>query len=122
LRYNAVVRLLIANELPAFVAAKPVAAVHFDADWDANLRERTRRTMIEAEAALGDRANFGEIDCDANVELARAIPVGNVPLVAYYRHGKFVAALIGAGQNVRDRLERLLRGEEIGYEDGTSTT
>ena len=113
-------RLLTSNEVPAFVAAKPAAALHFDADWDANPREKTRRTMLEAEAALGDYANFAEINCDANVDLANAIPVHNVPMIAYYRDGKLMAALIGAGQNVRARMERVLRGEEIGYKDGTN--
>src|SRR4051812_21282012 len=106
-------RLLTSDEVPAFVAAKPAAALHFDADWDGNLREMTRRTMLEAEAALADQANFAEIDCDADVEFAKALPVPNVPLVAYYRDGELVAALIGAGQNVRARLERVLRGEKI---------
>ena len=114
-------RLLTGEEVPAFVAAKPVAVLHFDAEWDAKYREQTRRSMLEAEAALGDRANFAEIDIDANVELAGSIPVLNVPLVAYYRDGQLVAALIGAGQNVRARVERVLRGERIGRKDGTGT-
>ena len=112
-------RLLIGNEVPAFVAAKAAAALHFDAEWDTHHREATRKSMREAETAFSDQANFGEIDCDANVELSKSIPVCNVPLVAYYRNGKLIAALIGAGQNVRARMERVLRGEEIGYKDGT---
>ena len=40
--------------------------------------------------------------------------------VAYYLDGKLVAALIGTGQNVLGRLERVLRGEPIGYKDGTT--
>jgi hypothetical protein len=77
--------------------------------------------MLEAEAVLGEQANLAEIACDANVELAKSIPVLNVPLVTYYRHGKLVAALIGADQNVLARTVRVLRGEKIGYRDGTTT-
>lgn len=75
--------------------------------------------MAEAEAGLGELANFAEVDCDVEVELARLIPVTNVPLVAYFRDGRRVAALIGGGQNVRARVARVLRNEPIGYEDGT---
>ena len=112
-------RLLTSEDVPAFLAANPAAALHFDADWDAKYREQVRRSMLEAEAALGEQAGFAEIDCDANAELSKSIPVLNVPLVAYYRGGKLVAALIGADQNVRARIERVLRGEKIGYKDGT---
>ena len=113
-------RLLTSEDVPAFLAAKPAAALHFDADWDAKYREQVRRSMLDAEAAFGEQASFAEIDCDANVELSKSIPVLNVPLVAYYRDGKLVAALIGADQNVRARMERVLRGEKIGYKDGTT--
>src|SRR3712207_276852 len=102
-----VMRLLTSEQVPAFVAAKPAAALHFDAEWDARYRDQVRRSMLEAEAALAEQANFAEIDCDADVELAKSIPVLNVPLVAYYRGGRLVAALIGANQNVRARLERV---------------
>jgi thioredoxin-like negative regulator of GroEL len=115
-----VMRLLTSDEVPAFVAAKRAAALHFDADWDAKYREQVRQSMLDAQAALDQEANFAEIDCDSNVELSKSIPVLNVPLVAYYRDGKVVAALIGADQNVRARVERVLRGERIGYKDGTS--
>ena len=67
-------------------------------------------------------AKFAEIDRDANAALAKSIPVANVPLVTYFRSGKLVAALIGAGQNVRARIERVRRGEAIGYNDGTNAT
>src|SRR5262245_32047292 len=111
-------RQLTSEEYHAFVAAKPAAAIHFDADWNAQLREMTRLKMLEAELALDDRVSFGEIDCDAHLGLAKSIPVCGVPVVAYYQNGELVAALIGATQNVRARLERVLRGEEIGYKDG----
>jgi thioredoxin-like negative regulator of GroEL len=74
--------------------------------------------MLEAEEALVDQVNFGEVDCDRDRELAKSIPVLNVPTVAYYRDGGLIVALIGAQQNIRARLERVLRGEPIGYKDG----
>ena len=114
-------QLLASDEFPAFVAAKPAAAIHFDAEWDSRLREPTRQKMSQAEQALGERVNFGEVDVDKESGLAKSIPVANVPLVAYYRDGKLVAALIGTGQNVRARFDRVLRGEPIGYTNGTST-
>jgi hypothetical protein len=63
---------------------------------------------------LGHRANFGEVDSDTDPELAKSIPVPNVPLVAYYRDGKLIGALVGAGQDVRAQIERTLLGEAIG--------
>jgi thioredoxin-like negative regulator of GroEL len=113
-------RLLRSEDVQAFIAAKPAAALHFDADWDSQYREQVRRSMLEAEAALGEQASFAEIDCDASAEFSKSVPVLNVPLVAYYHGGKMVAALIGADQNVRARVERVLRGEKIGYTDGTT--
>jgi thioredoxin-like negative regulator of GroEL len=62
--------------------------------------------------------DFGEVDCDSNLELAESIPVLNVSLVVYYRDGRLIAALIGAQQNIRARLERVLRGDPIGHKDG----
>jgi hypothetical protein len=41
--------------------------------------------------------------------------------VAYYRNGELVTALIGGYKNLRARLERVLRGETIGYDDGYTT-
>jgi thioredoxin-like negative regulator of GroEL len=78
--------------------------------------------MEEAERALAERVNFGEVDCDRAPELAKALPVRNVPSVAYYREGKLIATLIGAGQDVKGCLERVLRGEPIGASVSTNTT
>jgi thioredoxin-like negative regulator of GroEL len=69
--------------------------------------------MADAEQVLGGRVNCGEVDCDSDPELAKSIPILNVPSVAYYRDGKLVGALIGAGQNVRLHLERVLGGDTI---------
>jgi thioredoxin-like negative regulator of GroEL len=111
-------RQLTFNEFDRFIAAKPVAAIHIDAEWDARYRELTRSKMLEAEQAIGESASLAEIDCDQEPTLAKSIGVGNVPAVAYYRNGELVAVLMGMKQNVRARLERLLRGEAIGRDDG----
>ena len=74
-----------------------------------------RGAMAVAEQVLAGRVNFGEVDCDNDPELAKSIPILNVPSVAYYRQGKLVGALIGASQNVQLVLERLLRGDPIRY-------
>ena len=106
------------QEFGSFIAAKSAAAVHFDAEWNSSNRAVTRRQMAEAEASLKEQVNFCEVDCDANLELAKSIPILNVPSVAYYGEGKLIAVLIGTNQNVRARLERVLRGESIGQDDG----
>jgi thioredoxin-like negative regulator of GroEL len=74
--------------------------------------------MKDAEAALSGEVNFGEVDCDQEIPLAQSIRLLNVPAVAYYRDGKLVAVLPGVQQDIRRRLERLLRGEPIGRDDG----
>jgi Thioredoxin len=107
-------RLLTGTEVEAFIGAKPAAAIHFDAEWDTNYRTIVRRKMEEARQALGEQVNFGEVDCDLEAELAKSVPVLNVPSVAYYRNGVLIAALIGTEQDVRGGLERILRGESIG--------
>ena len=104
-------RLLTQADISAFLVEKPVAAIHFDAKWDA-YRTATRSAMAHAEQALADCVNFGEVDCDRDPELAKSIPILNVPSVAYYRDGKLMGALIGASQNVRLHLERVLRGTD----------
>jgi thioredoxin-like negative regulator of GroEL len=113
-------RLITTAEFEQFVCAKRAAAVHFDAEWDAGYRRATRVRMLAAERVLADVVNFGEVDVDKDLALAKSIPVSNVPLVAYYLDGQLVAALIGTAQNVLGRLERVLRGEPIGYKDGTT--
>ena len=106
-------RALTQADIAFFLAEKPAAAIHFDANWDAKYRAVTRGAMADAEQVLAGRVNFGEVDCDSDPELAKSIPILNVPSVAYYRDGKLVGALIGAGQNVRLHLERVLRGDPI---------
>ena len=106
-------RLLTQADIASFLAEKPASAIHFDASWDAKYRAITRSIMADAEQVLAERVNFGEVDCDSEPELAKSIPILNVPSVAYYGDGKLVGALIGANQNVRLHLERVLRGDTI---------
>jgi hypothetical protein len=113
-------RLLNSTDFQSFVEAKQGAAIHFDAAWNVSSGLILNRRMLEAEEALADLANFGEVDCGSNPALAKCVPVPNVPLVAYYRYGELIAALVGAEQNVRARMERVVRGQLIGYHDGLS--
>lgn len=106
-------RLVTQTGIAVFLAEKPAVAIHFDANWDVKYRAIIRSAMADAERVLADRVNFGEVDCDRDPELAKSIPILNVPSVAYYRDGKLVGALIGAGQNVRVHLDRVLRGDPI---------
>lgn len=71
--------------------------------------------MLDAERERSGRANFGEVDVHRNIELAKAVRPLNVPAVGYYPDGRLIALLIGARQNVRRRLEHVMRGEAIGY-------
>jgi thioredoxin-like negative regulator of GroEL len=112
-------RLVTRAEFQSFISAKPFAAILFDAPWDRN-GSAIRAAMLALESAFAEQAVFGEVDCDQEWDLAKSIPVLNVPLVAYYHRGQLVQALIGGDQNVRARLERVLRGEDIGYNDGTT--
>ena len=109
-------RLLSAGQFESFVREKTAAVVQFDAKWDVSYRPMLRRKLEDAEIQLAEHVNFGEVDCDENADLARSMRVTSVPLVAYYRNGQLVAALGGYRQNVRLRIERLLRGEFIGRE------
>jgi len=105
-------RLLTNTEFSQFITARRVAVLHFDAEWNLH-RTTARQKMLDAQVALSDQVNFAEVDCDSESDLARSIPVLNVPCIAYYLDGQLVAALIGANQNIHSRIERLLRGETI---------
>lgn len=100
-------RPLNGDEFHALVTSRPAAAVLFDAAWDGR-RVAARAQMAAAADALGDRAAFGEVNCDAEADLARAVRVANVPSVAYFRDGLHVATIVGAGQDVAATLEALL--------------
>ena len=114
---DGMIRRLTGQDYEAFVRQKQAAAVHFDAAWDVEYKPIAHRSMSKAAEVLAEHVNFGEVDCDREVELAKSIRVLNVPTVAYYLNGDLVGVLGGA-QNILGRLERLLRGEQIGYNDG----
>jgi thioredoxin-like negative regulator of GroEL len=108
---------LSSEQFKSFVEAKAAAVVHFDEDWNGQYRTMMRRQMRDAERSLSDRANFGEVDCTSSPELAKSIPILNVPAVAYYGGGKLIAVLIGANQDIRGCLDRVLLGESIGQDN-----
>ena len=116
------VKRLTSENYDAFVREKQAAAVHFDAEWDVGYRPIARKKMEQAEAVLSEQANFGEIDCDRDGKLVKSIRVLNVPAIAYYFNNTLVAVLIVFQQNVLGRLERLLRGEPVGYKDGMDSS
>ena len=115
------IRQLTRANYESFVRQKRAAAVHFDAEWDVGHRTIIHLKMIEAAEVLAEHVNFGEVDCDREVELAKSIRVLNVPTVAYYVDGNLAGVLVGARQNILGRLERLLRGEQIRHDDDLSS-
>ena len=79
-------RVLTQADTETFLAEKPAAAIHFDASWDEDHRANTRRVMADAE-----QVNFGEVDCDRDPELAKSIPILNVPSVVYFWTASWLA-------------------------------
>jgi|GEM_PF-494589 len=114
-------KYLTGDEFPAFIVAKPVVVIHFDAEWGAG-RDGTRQAMLEANRSLRGDIAFAEVDVDRCAALAKSIPIPSVPCIAYYRDGQLLAALVGANQNIVERVKRVLRDEPIGYQDETKPT
>src|SRR2546428_13811446 len=81
---KAMVQQLTAESYEAFIRERRAAAVHFDAEWDVGNRPITRHKMQEAEAALSEQANFGEVDRDREIPLAKSIRLTGVPAAVYY--------------------------------------
>jgi len=104
-----------AESYSRFLIAKPYAVILFDAAWDVGPGAEIRRSFESAAAAIAEHANFGEVNVDDELCLARQIPIINVPTVAYYRDGQLIKALIGANQDVAGRLSALIDGCEIGF-------
>jgi thioredoxin-like negative regulator of GroEL len=105
----------------SFITEREFAVIHFDAEWDFGHRPHTRLLMTATAKLFPANVNFGEVDCDAESELAKSIPVCNVPLLAYFRRGQLVGALVGSYQNIAERLRRIMRHELIGYNDGSDS-
>jgi hypothetical protein len=66
------------------------------------------------EDAQARKVSSCEVGCAATSVHAESIPILIFPPVAYYGDGKLIAVPIRTNPNVRDRLERILRGESIG--------
>jgi hypothetical protein len=114
-------RLRNCADFRSFLETKPGAAIHFGTAWNVAVGLNLQQRMLGAEAALAGLANPGEVDCGSDPAREKSIPVPNVPLVAYYRYGELIAALVGAEQNVGARMARVFRGESIGYNDQLSS-
>jgi hypothetical protein len=109
----------------AFVAGHRFVAVLFDAPaWNMTYRLGTAERFAAAAAALGGLAALGFVDIDGpdEVEMCKALPVSNVPLIAYYRDGVLVARTIGIGQHVVARVTAVIEGRPIGRRDGRGGT
>ena len=103
-----------------FLASHEFCVLHCDAEWGVGARPIARDVIASAEREFGNRVGFGEIDVDQCVEISRELRISNVPTIAYYRAGLLVAALVGANQNVSERIRHVTRGEPIGQRDGTA--
>lgn len=113
-------RLVTIEDFDSFLAEKTVAVIHFDAEWNLKHRRTTRREMKRAATLLGDLVSVAEVDIDDQPDLAKEIPIVNIPTVTYFQAGKLVAALVGANQNVVARAKRVLAGKSIGRLDDTA--
>lgn len=75
--------------------------------------------MAEAVHEFGDSVSFAEVNSDQESALCAMVGLMNVPSIAYFVDGELVATLIGADQNIRARVLRLLAGKNVAYDDGT---
>ena len=81
------VRAISADEYESFLRGSEYVVLLFDASWNIATKEKFRPRFEAASETYSDRVVFGEIDCDDAVELARSIPIGNLPTVACTRRG-----------------------------------
>lgn len=89
------------------------AVILFDAPWDVGPGRTMRPLFLEAARTYGDRVGFGEVNVDEFVRRPGGVAIANVPVVVYYRRGKVVAEMVGAGQDVSGWTQALLDGEPI---------
>jgi hypothetical protein len=104
------------SNVNVFLAEKEVAVILFDARWDVGGHELIRPRYLRARLELGDIASFGEVDCDKEIELAKAAQVRSVPSIGYYRRGERIATTVGATQNVLEQTRRVIAGLSLGDE------
>ena len=96
-----------------FVTGNEYVVVLFDAPWDAAGGASIRPRLEQAAGHYAGQVQFGEVDVQEQVELARSVGVLNVPAVGYYRGGNLVGIFIGATQDVNANTSALLAGSEI---------
>ena len=100
------------SAIPEFLARRPFAVVHVDADWD-GYRNSVSGRIRAIEANFEQTVSFGYVDCDAEQEYAKEIGIVNVPSVAYFSGARLCAVVIGIQQDVGRNIERLMRGESL---------
>jgi len=109
---------LTTSDFAAFLKRHDFAVVLFDApSWDRYF-DSSLPAYKRAKEALGHQVGFGIVDVDRDGDLAKSVPIANVPCVVYYQFGKALAVLVGASQNIKQRTRRIMAGLPIGYQDG----
>lgn len=105
---------LTTTEYATAISAKRHAIVLFDAPWNGTGRP-LRPRFAEAAKRFRDQIAFAEVNIDKEAGLAEELKLGNVPTIAFYRHGQLVKHYIGASQDVVRQAELLIAGEPIPY-------
>lgn len=95
------------RELSDLLSLHPIVVIHLDAAWNGH-RVSMRAEIQHAAEVFGNSAWFGEVDVDAEMDLARSLKLANVPSVAYFRDGRLVEVRVGLKQGVIERVELLL--------------
>ncbi len=115
------IRAISADEFESFLRESEYAVVLFDASWNVASKEKFWPRFEAASETYTGRVVFGEIDCDISPQIARSIPIANLPAVAYYRHAGLITALIGY-QDVASLTEALVDGRPIRREGRPSVS
>jgi hypothetical protein len=86
--------------------------IHIDAKWDGG-RNIVQRQLLLIEPEMATTVCFGYVDIDLEQDLPRDLKLTNVPSLAYYKGDILIALVIGARQDARDNIRRLISGEAI---------
>ena len=100
------------SSLPEFLAQRPFAVVHVDAQWD-GYRLLLEKKIGAIEPQFQNEVSFGYVDCDQEQEYAREIGIVNVPSMAYYRDGELTALVVGVQQDLAENIRRVMQGEVL---------
>jgi thioredoxin-like negative regulator of GroEL len=98
-----------------FIRSRPVAVVHFWADWNLYDVEMSE-TLAELASAFAGQVGFGSINVDR--EEMRNVCLGagvlNIPALAYYRHGTHIETRIGveSKEMIAERIRGLIASTE----------